>query len=74
MEVIRQEFGRPWHGRVFAELSSAPIAAASLGQVCFTRHRRFESLCLLQDLAAASSASLKLLPPSLPPDTRQMQA
>lgn len=32
MEVVRQEFGRPWH-EVFAELSPEPIAAASLGQV-----------------------------------------
>ena len=32
MEVVRQEFGAPWH-EVFAELSPEPIAAASLGQV-----------------------------------------
>ena len=32
MEVVRQEFGRTWN-EVFAELSPAPIAAASLGQV-----------------------------------------
>ncbi len=32
MDMIRAELGRPWD-EIFAELSPAPIAAASLGQV-----------------------------------------
>lgn len=32
MAVVNSELGRPWQ-EVYAELSPAPIAAASLGQV-----------------------------------------
>ncbi|XP_050217578.1 uncharacterized protein LOC126668416 [Mercurialis annua] len=32
MALIEEEFGQPWH-EIYSELSSSPIAAASLGQV-----------------------------------------